>query len=119
MPRDPRPSPRTLTLAALALLWAPAAMAQAPCVKPGVPVCMDDTTTFVSAERMTTCQQEVREYIDRTMDYLRCLNEENAGTGMPNWAAVATTVRQLPWCLSMIPLKYGSSSRLARSGLRS
>lgn len=70
-----------LTLAALALLWAPAAMAQAPCVKPGVPVCMDDTTTFVSADRMTSCQQEVREYIDRTMDYLRCLNEENATTG--------------------------------------
>lgn len=78
-------------LAAIALLWipvalapvalAPGALAQALCVKPGVPVCMDDTTTFVSADRMTACQQEVREYIDRTMDYLRCLNEENATTG--------------------------------------
>lgn len=73
-------------LAAIALLWtpvvlAPGAVAQGLCVKPGVPVCMDDTTTFVSADRMTACQQEVREYIDRTMDYLRCLNDENAATG--------------------------------------
>lgn len=51
------------------------------CVKPGVPVCMDDTTTFVSADKMSACQFEVKEYVDRTMAYLKCLNDENVGTG--------------------------------------
>lgn len=51
------------------------------CIKPGVPVCMDDTTTFVSADKMAACQFEVKEYVDRTMDYLKCLNEQNAITG--------------------------------------
>ena len=51
------------------------------CAKPGVPLCMDDTTTFVSADKMSACQFEVKEYVDRTMDYLKCLNEENARTG--------------------------------------
>lgn len=51
------------------------------CAKPGVPVCMDDSTTFVSADKMSACQFEVREYVDRTMDYLKCLNEENTNTG--------------------------------------
>ncbi|MBP2294593.1 hypothetical protein [Azospirillum rugosum] len=51
------------------------------CTKPGVPVCMDDTTTFVSADKMSACQFEVKDYVDRTMDYLKCLNEENTNTG--------------------------------------
>ena len=51
------------------------------CTKPGVPLCMSDTTTFVSADKMATCQFEVKEYVDKTMDYLRCLNEENTSTG--------------------------------------
>ena len=51
------------------------------CIKPGVPVCMDDTTTFVSADKMAACQFEVKEYVDKTMDYLKCLNEENTNTG--------------------------------------
>ncbi len=51
------------------------------CMKPGVPVCMDDTTTFVSADKMAACQFEVKEYVDRTMDYLTCLNDENITTG--------------------------------------
>ncbi|MBP2310775.1 hypothetical protein [Azospirillum soli] len=51
------------------------------CIKPGIPVCMDDSTTFVSADKMAACQFEVKEYVDRTMDFLKCLNEENASTG--------------------------------------
>ncbi|CAO3374457.1 hypothetical protein [Azospirillum argentinense] len=51
------------------------------CTKPGVPLCMSDTTTFVSADKMATCQFEVKEYVDKIMDYLRCLNEENTSTG--------------------------------------
>ncbi|AWK87485.1 hypothetical protein [Azospirillum thermophilum] len=51
------------------------------CMKPGVPVCMEDNATFVSADRMTVCQSEVKEYVDRTMAYLKCLNDENISTG--------------------------------------
>lgn len=51
------------------------------CTKPGVPLCMSDNTTFVSADKMGACQFEVKEYVDKTMDYLRCLNEENTSTG--------------------------------------
>lgn len=51
------------------------------CVKPGVPVCMDDSTTFVSADKMSNCQFEVKDYVERTMSYLKCLNDENVGTG--------------------------------------
>lgn len=51
------------------------------CVKPGVPVCMDDTTTFVNADKMTSCQGEVKEYVDQTMGYLKCLNDMNTSTG--------------------------------------
>ncbi|MGQ9371792.1 hypothetical protein [Azospirillum sp. ST 5-10] len=51
------------------------------CLKPGMPVCMDDATTFVSAERMQSCQFEVKEYVERTMAYLQCLNDESTATG--------------------------------------
>ncbi|SMH52522.1 hypothetical protein [Azospirillum agricola] len=51
------------------------------CFKPGVPLCMDDGTTFVSADKMSGCQFEVKEYVDKTMAYLKCLNDENIATG--------------------------------------
>ena len=51
------------------------------CVKPGVPMCMADSMTFISADRMSTCQSEVKDYIDKTMAYLNCLNAENVATG--------------------------------------
>lgn len=51
------------------------------CLKPGVPLCMDDRDTFVSADRMSSCQGEVKEYVDKTMAYLNCLNDENIATG--------------------------------------
>lgn len=51
------------------------------CLKPGVPMCMDDTTTFVSADSMSSCQFEVKEYVERSMEYLKCLNDENVTTG--------------------------------------
>ncbi|WP_448203455.1 hypothetical protein [Azospirillum sp. sgz302134] len=70
----------TMTLAAASLSPAVAATVGV-CQKPGVPVCMDDSTTFVSADKMAACQFEVKEYVDRTMDYLKCLNDENTGTG--------------------------------------
>lgn len=51
------------------------------CAKPGVPLCMDDANTFVSADKMSNCQFEVKDYVERTMSYLKCLNDENVGTG--------------------------------------
>ena len=51
------------------------------CVKPGVPLCMDDQATFLSADRMSSCQGEVKEYVDKSMAYLTCLNDENIATG--------------------------------------
>lgn len=51
------------------------------CIKPGIPLCMDDANTFVSADKMSNCQFEVKDYVDRTMSYLKCLNDENVGTG--------------------------------------
>lgn len=51
------------------------------CMKPGVPLCMDDGTTFVSADKMSGCQFEVKDYVDKTMAYLKCLNDENIATG--------------------------------------
>jgi hypothetical protein len=68
---------------AVVLLSAQAAWA-APsvvCAKPGVPVCMDDTTTFVSADRMSTCQFEVKDFVDRMVAYLKCLSDESVVTG--------------------------------------
>lgn len=71
---------RVVILAATLLASGPV-LAQAPCLKPGVPQCMEDTTTFVAADRMTACQAEVRDYVERTMDYLKCLSEEHVATG--------------------------------------
>ena len=51
------------------------------CSRPGVPLCMDDGTTFVNADRMSGCQSEVKDYVDRTMAYLKCLNDENLAAG--------------------------------------
>lgn len=51
------------------------------CPKPVVPVCMDDGGTFTAPERMTSCQGEVKEYVDRTIGYLKCLNDENVASG--------------------------------------
>lgn len=51
------------------------------CFRPGVPLCMDDGTTFVSADKMSGCQGEVKDYVDKTMAYLKCLNEDNIATG--------------------------------------
>lgn len=73
---------KTLAVATLTAMTTPAAVANTNiCLKPGVPLCMDDATTFVSAGRMQECQFAVKEYVDRTMDYLQCLNEESTGTG--------------------------------------
>ncbi len=47
------------------------------CAKPGMPLCMNDPTTFTNADRMTQCQGEVREYVDRSMAYLQCLSNEH------------------------------------------
>lgn len=51
------------------------------CLKPGVPLCMDDQSTFLSADKMSSCQGEVKDYVDKSMAYLTCLNEENVATG--------------------------------------
>ncbi|CAO3354089.1 hypothetical protein [Azospirillum palustre] len=51
------------------------------CLKPGVPLCMDDQATFLSADKMSSCQGEVKDYVDKSMSYLTCLNEENVSTG--------------------------------------
>ncbi|WP_148219209.1 hypothetical protein [Azospirillum sp. B510] len=51
------------------------------CQKPGAPLCMDDQATFLNADKMSSCQGEVKEYVDKSMAYLTCLNEENMATG--------------------------------------
>ncbi|MFD1627561.1 hypothetical protein [Azospirillum griseum] len=51
------------------------------CAKPVIPGCMDDGGTFAAPERMTSCQGEVKDYVDRTMTYLKCLNDENVASG--------------------------------------
>ncbi|WP_051340071.1 hypothetical protein [Azospirillum halopraeferens] len=74
---------------AIAAVAAMVALATAPadagtttiCLKPGVPLCMEDATTFVSAQRMQECQFAVKEYVERTMTYLQCLSDESAATG--------------------------------------
>ncbi|WP_448189717.1 hypothetical protein [Azospirillum sp. sgz301742] len=62
-------------------LAAPVADAANVCVKPMVPACMNDGTTFVSADKMQTCQFEVKDYADKTMAYLACLSDEHQATG--------------------------------------
>ncbi|HYH38502.1 MAG TPA: hypothetical protein VD860_09810 [Azospirillum sp.] len=60
---------------------APGARAAAICIKPLVPACMNDTTTFVSADKMQSCQFEVKDYVDKTMAYLTCVSDEHKATG--------------------------------------
>jgi len=62
-------------------LAAPGAGAATICVKPMVPACMNDGTTFVSADKMQSCQFEVRDYADKTMAYLTCVSDEHKATG--------------------------------------
>lgn len=66
---------------ALCMLAAPAAWSATICARPLVPACMNDGTTFVSADKMQTCQFEVKEYADKTMAYLTCLSDEHKATG--------------------------------------
>lgn len=56
------------------------ASAQTACERPGAPACVADATTFVSAERMTDCQREVKQYVDQTLAYLTCLSDEHQQT---------------------------------------
>jgi hypothetical protein len=70
-----------LTVSALAAFDGRALAAGLACVKPGVPACMADSMTFVSADRMMTCQADVKDYVERTMAYLKCLADENVATG--------------------------------------
>lgn len=65
---------------ATGLLVSGAALADA-CVKPPMPLCLEDTTTYVAAERLMDCQIAVRRYVDETMDYTKCLNDEVVRTG--------------------------------------
>jgi len=65
---------------AAGLLVSGAALADA-CVKPPIPACLDDATTHVAAERLMDCQTAVRRYVDETMDYTKCLNDEVVRTG--------------------------------------
>lgn len=51
------------------------------CVKPPMPACLDDSSTWVAAERLQDCQGAVKRYIDQTMDYTKCLNDEVVRTG--------------------------------------
>ncbi|HYG88285.1 MAG TPA: hypothetical protein VD978_18730 [Azospirillum sp.] len=70
-----------MSVFAAAVLAAPMAWAANICVKPGVPACMNDNTTFVAADKMQTCQFEVKDYADRTLAYLKCLSDEHQATG--------------------------------------
>lgn len=43
------------------------------CAKPPTPACVDDLTTYVSADKMIDCQNVVKEHVDATMAYLACM----------------------------------------------
>lgn len=81
-------------LVGAAVLWlaSGAALAQtagAPvCPRPGMPDCIDDLTTYVSADRMIACQSAVKEYIETTMTYLLCVPRGDAATNEELNAAV-------------------------------
>lgn len=45
---------------------------QRQCVKPPTPACIDDLTTYVSADKMIECQDTVKIHIDAGMAYLMC-----------------------------------------------
>lgn len=59
----------------------PASSSASTCAKPPAPPCMDDGATFAAPGAMTGCQSEVKDYVDRTMSYLKCLNDENIAAG--------------------------------------
>ncbi|WP_199229650.1 hypothetical protein [Azospirillum sp. TSO22-1] len=73
---------RVIGVAMLAAGMAPPGVHAATiCIKPLVPACMNDTTTFVSADKMQSCQFEVKDYVDKTMAYLTCVSDEHKATG--------------------------------------
>lgn len=75
--------------AVLASLTAVAVAQQSPvCEKPPMPVCIDDLTTFVSADRMVECQNAVKVYIDVTMNYMACRQNMDSATNAELIAAV-------------------------------
>ena len=51
---------------------AAAQSAQRQCVKPPTPACIDDLTTYVSADKMIECQDAVKAHIETSMAYLNC-----------------------------------------------
>ncbi len=51
---------------------ATAQTSQRQCVKPPTPACIDDLTTYVSADKMIECQDVVKNHIDVSMVYLNC-----------------------------------------------
>lgn len=85
------PTLRTLVVAGavLASLTGVAAAQQTPsCPKPPMPACIDDLTTFVSADRMVECQSAVKVYIDVTMNYMACRQNMDSATNAELIAAV-------------------------------
>lgn len=75
--------------AVLAAFSTAAAAQQAPvCAKPPMPACIDDLTTFVSADRMVECQNAVKVYIDVTMSYMACRQNLDSATNAELIAAV-------------------------------
>lgn len=75
--------------AVFASLTGVAAAQQAPsCPKPPMPACIDDLTTFVSADRMVECQSAVKVYIDVTMNYMACRQNMDSATNAELIAAV-------------------------------
>lgn len=68
-----------------------AATAQTPqrqCVKPATPACIDDLTTYVSADKMIECQDVVKNHIDAGMVYLNCMPLGDAAANAELIAAV-------------------------------
>lgn len=72
----------------LAFIGAAAAQQAPVCPKPPMPACIDDLTTFVSADRMIACQSAVKDYIDDTMWYLNCRKDGDVATNAELMSAV-------------------------------
>ena len=78
-----------MTILSLPII-ASAATAQttATCVKPPMPACIDDQTTFVSADKMIDCQNAVKDYTETTMVYLACRPQGDVPTNVELMNAV-------------------------------
>ncbi|CAK0767872.1 exported hypothetical protein [Azospirillaceae bacterium] len=60
--------------------WAQPSSFAGNCVRPSTPVCAESDTTFLNADRMNLCQNDVKQFVAATTSYLQCLSSEHVQT---------------------------------------